>query len=357
LLQYQIDNATAENKEKRVRELVKLYDQHHKYFPKTLPTFEISKAMTLYNNQIEAKEEILSLLESGFTKASKDIKDAGAIYTYFSLCYDKYKSGDALYNADVTLDRYSSLNALLTELQNTESDKINEYKTAQRGISALAKDLVNCDNLEAYFQKNFNNYKDNEAWLTTALNTMANKCSANPVFITIAERLHGIKPSSKSAYFMALASLKQRKFNEAIQFYNQAADLETNLPEKAKIYFTLGTGLLANDMPKSKEALNKALQADPSIGKAYIFLGQLYANSANECGKTNFEKKAIYTLASQTVKKATLADPKLKTTADKLAQDFDRQAFTSAEITKEKMNGKTFTIGCWINETLTFPAK
>ena len=93
------------------------------------------------------------------------------------------------------------------------------------------------------------------------------------------------------------------------------------------------------------------------MGKAYLFLAQLYSNSANDCGKTDFEKKAVYYLAIQTAQKAGLAEPRLKPTAEKAAKDYEAKSLTASEISKAKMNGKLVTIGCWINETITFPAK
>ena len=93
------------------------------------------------------------------------------------------------------------------------------------------------------------------------------------------------------------------------------------------------------------------------MAKAYIFLAQIYANGAKDCGKTDFERKAIGYLAVETVKKAGLAEPHLKPTSDKMAKDFAAQSLTAAEISGAKMNGKSLTIGCWINETITFPAK
>ncbi|NNT70687.1 hypothetical protein HKT18_00520 [Flavobacterium sp. IMCC34852] len=358
ILQYKVDNASnAEDKEKLVREIIALYDQFHKNYPEKTADFEVSKAMALHDNKIEAKEEIFNLLESGFSKASGSITNANAIYTYFSLCYEKYKAGDKKYTADLVLDKYTLVNYMLTQLQNTQTEKLDQYKTAQRGINALSKDLVNCDNLASYYEKNFTQNKENSEWIITALTNLSAKCSSKPIFATMAEKLYAAKATSQSAYFMALANLRQRKFTEAIQFYNQAADLETNPQEKAKIYYTLATGLLANDMTKSKETLNKALQADPKMGRAYLFLAQLYSYAPEECGKTEFEKKAIFYLAVETAKKAGIADPKLKTAADKMAEDFVPKALTKSEINAAKMNGKSFTIECWINETITFPAK
>ncbi|MBF6641841.1 hypothetical protein IVB69_10155 [Flavobacterium sp. J49] len=358
IIQYKIDNAaTAEEKETLVRDKMALYDQYNKNFPEKTADYEVNKAMALHDNKIEAKEEIFSLLDSGFSKASASITNANAIYTYFSLCYEKYKAGDKKFTADLVLDKYTLVNYMLTQLQNSQTEKTDQYKTAQRGINALSKDLVNCSNLASYYEKNFTQNKDNNDWIATALTNLSAKCSSQPVFVTMAEKLYSVKATSQSAYFMALANLRQRKFTEAIQFYNQAADLETNPQEKAKIYYTLATGLLANDMTKSKETLNKALQFDPKMGRAHLFLAQLYSYAPEECGKDDFEKKAIYYLAIETAKKAGIADPKLKPAADKMAQDFASKALTQAEINKAKMNGKSLTIDCWINETITFPAK
>jgi tetratricopeptide (TPR) repeat protein len=169
--------------------------------------------------------------------------------------------------------------------------------------------------------------------------------------------LYSVKVTPQSAYYMALAATKQKKFPEAIRYYEESAQLEPNPLEKANIYYTLATGLSSGDKSKSKEYLNNALTFDPKMGKAYLFLAQSYSNSKEECGKTDFEKKAVIYLAIQTVKKAGVADPKLKPTADKMEADFKSQSLTQEEIKKSKMNGKSLTIGCWINETITFPSK
>ena len=186
---------------------------------------------------------------------------------------------------------------------------------------------------------------------------MSEKCSTKPIFNTLAERLYAIKATAQSANFMALASLKQRKFPDAIKYYSESAELQTNPTEKAKIYYTLATGLLAGDLPKSKEYLNKAATLDPKAGKPYLFLAQLYTNSANDCGQTDFEKKAVYYLAIETVKKAGIAEPRLKPTSDQMAAEYAKKSLTTDEIAKAKLAGKSITIGCWINETVTFPSK
>jgi hypothetical protein len=366
IIKYKIDNAaSAEEKEKLVRDVLKLYDQYNKYFPLTTQDFEVNKAMTLVSNKIDAKEEIFTLLDRGFTKASNKVTAANAIFTYFSMYCEKFNNGDKSLTSNSVLEKYTLVNSLLNQLQAAKSDSNDseqakqnrDYKTAQTAINKLIKDLATCENLDAFYTKNYTDNQENGDWITSALLSLSGKCSAKPIFNTLAEKLYAMKVTAQSANFMALANLQQRKFPEAIKFYNESAELQTNPIEKAKIYYTLATGLLANDLPKSKEYLKKALSSDPKMGKAYLFLAQLYSNSANDCGKTDFEKKAVYYLAIQTAQKAGIAEPRLKPTADKAAKDYEAKSLTANEISKVKMNGKLVPIGCWINETITFPAK
>jgi len=366
ILQYKIDNAvTAVEKEKLVRDVLKLYDQYNKNFPLSIPDFEVYKAMSLLENKIDAKQEIYTLLDNGFTKASKNVTNVKAIYTYFSMYCEMFNNGDKKITANAVLEKYTLVNSLLNQLlilkpdsNDSEQAKQNrDYKTAKAAIDSLIKDLATCENLEAFYTKDFASNQENADWITSALLSLSVKCSAKPIFNNLAEKLYSIKVTAQSANFMAIANLKQKKFPQAIKFYNESAEIQSNPIEKAKIYYTLATGLLANDSSKSKEYLNKALTSDPKMGKAYLFLAQLYSNSVNDCGKTDFEKKAVYYLAIQTAQKAGVAEPRLKPTADKVAKDFESKSLSADEISKAKMNGKSLTIGCWINETITFPVK
>lgn len=357
ILQYNIDNATSvEEKEKKVRELLKLYDQYYTNFPKDALDYEINKAMALVNNKVDAKEEIYKLLESGFINAQDNIKDANAIYTYFNLLCEKFNSGDKTITSNFILEKYSTVTFVLNRLLLSNPDN-KEYKTAQRAVEVLIGTIATCENLDAYYTKNISKNQENKEWITVALVNLSHKCSNTPLFLMLAEKLYAIKVDSESANFMGLANLKQRKTKEAIQYYNESAELQTNLIEKAKMYYNLATGLLANDLPRSKENIKKAVTADPKMGKAYLFLAQQYANSANTCGKNELEKKAIYYLAIQTLKKASVCEPRLQPAVDKMTTDFESNSITPKQITKAKLNGNSITIGCWINETIVFPSK
>lgn len=356
ILQYKIDIASAEEKEKNVRDLMKLYEQYYKNFPAAIPDFEVQQAMALVNNKIEAKDEAFTLLENGFAKAANNITDVKAIHSYFTMYCDRFTAGDKKITSNAVLEKYTLVSTLLAQLQVAKPEN-KDYKMAQNAIDARIKEIATCENLSDFYNKNYSANQDNVDWLTSALISLSADCSSKPIFQTLAEKLYAIKATAQSANFVAIANSKQRKLPEAIKFYNESAELQTNPIEKAKTYYTLATSFSANDAGKSKDYLNKAILADPKMGKAYLFLAQLYVNQSKDCGKTDFEKKAIYNLAIQTLQKVAVAEPKLKASADKMIEDYTLKAVSASDISKEKMNGKSLTIGCWINETISFPAK
>jgi tetratricopeptide (TPR) repeat protein len=359
ILQFKIDNAQSpEEKEKLVRQAIKVYDQFNKNFPLASQDFEIKKAILLLNNNVASEDEILSLLNNGFKNASDKITDANAIFSYFKLNVAKLKKEDKTFTIDDVLEKYFQTNALLSKLEISNPGKKEDYQAALRRVKIEGRAVATCENLTAYLEKRLPENSENPSWLATSLKVLITKCSSQPIFMTLASKLYLNEVTAESAGFIALASLKNRNFEDAKKYYEQAAELETNPSEKANIYYNTAVGLYSSDLINSKKQLEKALKADPKFVKAYMFLAQLYSNNAEKCGKTPFEKKAIHNLAIYTANKVLAIDPKMRTNIESLTTGFSKKALTMDEIAKAKLLGKKYTItGCDINETFTFPDK
>ncbi len=356
--QYKIDNtSTQEDKEKQVRELMKLYDQFYKNFPEEAKDFEVKKAMLLVDKNIDAKNEIFTLFESGFAEASDKVKDANTIYNYFKIYNQKFVDGDKKITTDMYIEKYQELNQLLSDLMISNPSNSDEYTAALKALKSTGKEVINCDNLASYYNKNLTTNAENIKWFEGALELLKVKCNNTPIFLTMAERYYNLNRTAKSAGYVALASIKNRKFDDAKKYYDEAATLETNPVEKAKIYYDMGVALYNDNLGKTKEYLSKAIELDPKLTRAYIYLSQAYANNAEKCSKNDFEKKVIYYLAIQTARKALINDPKSAPTIESLTTSYAKKALTLEEIHSGKLSGKSHTVGCDINETVTFPLK
>ena len=145
-------------------------------------------------------------------------------------------------------------------------------------------------------------------------------CADDPLFVTIVEALHGLEPSANSAYYLGILNDK-RENAEALRYYEESIGLETDPYKKAKTLYKIALELKAKGRKsKARSYANKALSYQPSLGKAYLLIANLYASSANDCGDTQFDKRAVYWLAANTARKAAKVDASIKKAALKTAK-------------------------------------
>jgi tetratricopeptide (TPR) repeat protein len=107
---------------------------------------------------------------------------------------------------------------------------------------------------------------------------------------------------------------------------------------------------------KARNYYRQALSLNPSNGRPYIAIAAMYAASANDCGDTNFDKRAVYWLAADEAKKAARVDPTMKTAAAQSSANYLAKAPQKAEIFSSGRAGQTINIGCWIGASVTVPS-
>jgi len=94
----------------------------------------------------------------------------------------------------------------------------------------------------------------------------------------------------------------------------------------------------------------------PSFGKAYLLIANLYAGSANSCGTSQFNKRAVYWLAANMADKAGKVNGSLKRSAAKTSANYRAKAPSKEMIFSEGKAGQKIPIGCWINKSVTVPS-
>lgn len=352
VLKYNIELASEDKKEVAVLDLVKFYDQYDKNFPDNINGNLINKAMVLYESKISKENDAYLSFDKAFAKDKFQFKNPNALFTYFSLFKEKYNDKKNNISFDQLLGKYSEVLTVVEKNRKEFPEKEVEFNNAFLAINSLMKDDLSKENVVAYAESNYASNKENLAWLESTANLLSQKAANSPIFGTVANQLHSINPTDKSAYHLGNFNLKNRNQVKAVEYFNQSASLSTDKLEKAKTYYTLANILSMTDKLKAKEALKLAIDNNPSNGEYYVFLSSLYSNAANECGTTSIEKKAIYQLAKTTINKAAQVEPKFKTTADQFSKKFE--APTSQELSAIKKNGNKVVIGCWINETVQF---
>lgn len=361
ILKYRIELAPAADKEKVGRELIQMYDDQTTYFPAHSKANSLKKALTLRSVNGGSDEEILALLDRAFTATPDIFTDAEGLYAYFTLYFKSYQAGDKGVTLEDVMAKHDAIEAQLIRI-GKEATEI-QSKAYGRISSAIRRQMaatVTCADLAPYLEKNFEANKHDADWLERAASSLADKnCFSEPVFNKIAQASHALRPTETSAYNSAVAALQSGNRDRAAELFNESAQLNPNPREKASLYYTIASNVYGiTNKPKAKEFADKAIAANPNMGKAYMFLAQLYANSGSECGKNEFEQKAIYWLAAEMAKKAGEVDANLKQSgSDKTAESYVKQAPTTSEIRAQKKLGKEIRFDCWINESVKVPKK
>ncbi len=374
----------GENKEANVALLMKVYEDGMKFFPKKNKIGKINGdiAWFLYKDKSSTDEEIYSLLDEGFKQDRANFNSPRAIYLYFSKLVDLHKAGkkelQLVFDAydDVTEkieDVNKKLGATVTKLLPKEEAgtltsketkalkraRVNggSYEKISGSIDTKLGALSDCKNLIPLYQKNFEEKKGDVKWVKRAVGRMfAKGCTDDPLFVTLVEAQNKLAPTADTFFYLGLLKLKKGDSKGAITDFNKSVELEEDRYKKAKISYKIATVQKKRGAKSSaRNYANKALGFNPSMGKAHLLIAGLVASSANQCGSTTFEKKAIYWKAARIARKAGQVDPSIKGRANRAANSYAQRVPTNSEIFSSGMAGKTVTFSCWVGGSVKVP--
>ena len=315
------------------KDLVNLYDEWLQYFPKSkrgvseVGKILAIKAQTMLDYKLASDSEIVQIYDDAFKNDPKSFKSPKGLYNYFKLYFKMYKSDDQDVSLEEVFDKYeeltekfeyemgaytAKLDLILKKEENStplssreiRNKKVYEVNmvacnTYLNNLNAIIAKESTCENLIPLYRKNFDSFKSDSVWLNRAASRMDSKdCSDDPLFVELVEALHELNPSANSAYYLGLLNDKKGDSKLAIEYYNESIDLETDNLKKAKTLYKIALKFKkSGQFSKSRTYANKALKYQPSMGKAYLLIGNLYASSANNCGTSQFEKRSIYWLS------------------------------------------------------------
>ncbi len=388
ILAHKIKNAT-EDKAVYQQELIALYDNWITYFPTTkrgaseVGKILSSKAQALVDYKLGTTQEAFDTFNKAFTQDAASFTSPKRLYTFFKTSYQLYKEGnqstEELFNKyeeisekfeleqtnlarklDVILKKEDAGEPVTSREQRNKrvyETNVLAFSTYAGNLEAMISKESSCENLIPLYRKNFEVNKTNSVWLNRAASRMdAKECSDDPLFVELVEALHDINPSANSAYYLGLLKDKAGDSQGALAYYEESLTLEEDQYRKATILYKIAVKFKTRGLKsKARTYALRALKNQPSMGKAYMLIANLYVSSANKCGATQFEKRAVYWLAAKTARRAASVDPGVKKTALKMAASYIGRAPSKTDIFTEGNSGQTIRFTCWINDSVIVP--
>ena len=384
ILKDKLKKAPAGQKTAAVNALIALHKESMVNMPARFKKGKIEAKIgqLQFDNKIGTPIEQFNTFDAAYKADAKNFKNPKSLFTYFKLMVGLYDAKQK--NFQDLVDLYTVVtdkieaesktligkkDALLVKeeagtITSKEKKKLksydsflNAYVKISKGIDKELGDRAGCDKLVPLFEKNFEANKSNTAWLKNSAGRLSGKdCADAPIFVKLVEALHNLEPSAKSAYYLGILSQRKKDYAGAEKYFGESAKLYTENTDKAKVYQKLATlASKRGQKAKARGYAEKALRAQPSFGKAYLLIANLYAKSANNCGTDSFSKRATFWLAANVAEKAGRVDGSLKRAAAKTAANYRAKAPSKQDVFVKGNAGQKLTIGCWINRTITVP--
>jgi tetratricopeptide (TPR) repeat protein len=340
-------------------------------------------AQLKFDNNMGSKMDQFNAFDNAFKKDEENFKSPKALYTYFSLAIGLYEAGQKplqdvfdLYDTVTQkiekeeiklakgLTQYMDKQDAGTALTSKEQKRMKAYETnlgaygkVKGSVDGKLGILADCPNLIPLYEKDFEEKKNDVAWLKRAAGRLNSKDCDTPLFFRLVQQLNNLEPSAKTAFYLGRLKDKEGNSAAALDFYNQAAELETNPSDKAKVYYSIAENFRKKgSLSSARSYYLKMVEAKPSAGIAYLKIANMYAASANNCGSTPFEKRAINWKAAEMADKAARVDASIAGTARSSASSYRERAPGKSEIFNSGMGGKTISFKCWVGGSVRVPA-
>ena len=238
-----------------------------------------------------------------------------------------------------------------------EEDNLTAYKSGVDGQFANSG-AADCETLQNLYAAKIEENKDNLDYLKETVSLLRRmRCQEIDAYFAASSYAYKLEPSAEAAVGMAKQAVKQKDFETALKYFEEAANLETDEATKADDYYSMALlSFEQNGYSKARQYCQKAIEINPNYGAAYLLIGKMYASTAKSVYPGDgVLARAVYYAALDKFEKGKQVDPSVAEEANSLISSYRAHLPSTEEIFMHPAleQGKAFTIGGWIGERTT----
>ena len=381
MAEHKFKNESASEKKATKKLIERIYLQRLEHFPDDNPAKMYSEYGMFMHNTGCPETKVFGLLQKSYDIDPENM-GVKAIFKYFEGVIQRNKDSNiqAIFDmhdnlldvVNTKIDKFSKEVDKLRELEESDKELTKRqaylkkaYSTNLRGLgqvegglSAMLEKYATCDRLIPLYEKEFGTNSNNVVWLKRSVSRLYNKGCTNGVFYDkMVEKYVNADPSSEAYVFYAGMLMKKGDNTKALEYFKRAVDLETDNYKKARYLYTIAQ-MMKNKgrFGEARSFAYRAVEARPSLGKAYLLVASMYAKSAKSCGNGVFGTRMVYQAALVKARRAKSIDPSISSIAQKHINSYASKAPSTEDVFNEgKQSGSSHRIGCWIGESVRIP--
>lgn len=375
-------------KEAYIQELLSIYDQEIKYIDKlqAITKTKLSagqllgkKAMAYMQYYKDAPVDTMYNMLAKSVEMEKGMSEYAVTERFMKYSALKYKQDKS--HSEQIIDDYLNASIYIVEVLDKYHDNIerSEKKYQEEGnprdsLNAIAygkmidasrisksnidayfinSGAASCEDLSKIYAPTLEANKENIEYLNKVLSVMSMlKCTNEDTYLTAAEYALAIEPTAKAAMGCGYRYYKKGEIDKAIEFFDQAIELEASITTKAELCYKVGLIQYSlNNYAKARAYANKALSFNSKYGQPHILIAQCYG-AANKWSEDDLMNGCTYFLCLDRLDRAKAVDPSVKREADKLFAIYSKHTPKIEDLFMRGYEaGNVINIGGWINES------
>lgn len=363
-----IDKATDRKvKDLYIDTLMQVFDKRIKYFDQK--GFNLGRQGTDYlkytlDNENLTDDQKKPILKKGYNYVSESVKlqnsDSEDIVLLLLMQTTRGLYGMGEFGKEKVIENYDIASKIINEhlaKKPTDADIINIRDIVDQIFQTSG--AADCDALISIYTPKFDQIASNIEDLKKMIRMLDRQnCDGSPLFAKASEKLYEMEPSAEAAYNMARLFVKAEKMDKAETYYKQAIDLEKDPLNLSKYYYELATLAYISNPQSAKTYCKKSIENNPSFGKPYLLLGDIYAHASKNYGENDFEHSTVFWVAVDYFVKAKKADPSVEADANEKINLYSQYFPTKEDIFFNGLTtGQSYSVGSWIGETTTIREK
>ena len=342
----------ASNKDQEIayqEKALEMYDLRIKYFNNEADVLN-RKALTAYKYFKDDRPKYKDLYEM-FNRAYE--LNGNDLYSSNLTAYmdviRRYKLTGGDLSDEEVFEKYTKITDVIEAQKESGGNKERLEKIADYVDKLLTATVeVDCDFVEEKLGPKFRNTGDvNLAKKIFGL-MLQQKCTDSPLAMEVAEAVNNEEPNYGIAKFIGMKSASEGDLEKAQEYFEKAIELTDENDKKAEVYLTLARSQASSGQKvTARSSARKALAFDPSLKEAYVFIGNLYMNSFEDCkgGESKVKDRAVFIAAYEMYQRG----------GDRERMANAKAQFPSIEeiFSEGKEEGQNIKVDCWINESVT----
>ena len=380
--------ADPKKKEDYIKELMQVYDQQIKYIDKLqeITRTQLSagqilgkKAMAYIQYYKNAPVDTIYAMLAKSVEMEKGMSEYTVTERFIKYSAEKYKKDQS--HGEQLIEDYLNASVYIVEVLDKYNDKIIECERRYKeegnprdstnaiaygkmiGASRISKSNIDayfinsgaasCEDLNKIYTPTLEANKSNIEYLNKVISVMSMlRCTKEDAYLVASEYALAIEPTAKAAMGCGYRYYKKGEIDKALEFFDQAIELETSITTKAELCYKVGLiHFSLNNYGKARAYANKALGFNNKYGQPHILIAQCYG-AANKWSDDDVMNACTYYLCLDRLDRAKAVDPSSKREADKLIAIYSKHTPKVEDLFMRGYEaGKSVKIGGWINET------